>query len=119
MMSSFALVDSFFEKDVLCDSDKQLGPSRQGRISRYTRPQSLEEAARKDFFISKQFGEAGQIKQANQEPQDGRLDETLLLRYLTCVRNQAYWRKICYIEIIFHKDYINILKTDYTDYALV
>lgn len=53
MMSSFALVDSFFEKDVLCDSDKQLGPSRQGRISRYTRPQSLEEAARKDFFISK------------------------------------------------------------------
>lgn len=62
MMSSFALVDSFFEKDVLCDSDKQLGPSRQGRISRYTRPQSLEEAARKDFFISKQFGEAGQIK---------------------------------------------------------
>ena len=43
MMSSFALVYSFFEKDVLCDSDKQLGPSRQGRISRYTRPQSLEE----------------------------------------------------------------------------
>lgn len=66
-MSSFALVDSFFEKDVLCDSDKQLGPSRQGRISRYTRTQYLEEAAKKDFFISKQFDGAGRNQESRGE----------------------------------------------------